>query len=158
MIAPYMQNGLELTLTGKIVSTPYIEMTLEMMSPFRYRDTPLQQYHTSSAGRYCPKQFQIEPDWSAASYWYEIAACTQFEIFPPESLNKAQGDARIAALFEPLGVSSLFSGRHKTKKIGQNHFIIRTGPIRATRLSPNPCRNLLFNRLPFKFTGLQTLK
>lgn len=29
MIAPYMQNGLELTLTGKIVSTPYIEMTLK---------------------------------------------------------------------------------------------------------------------------------
>ena len=149
MIAPYMQNGLELTLTGKIVSTPYIEMTLEMMSHFGIETHRSNNTIRVLAGRYCPKQFQIEPDWSAASYWYEIAALApEAEIFLPNLSNKKPSRRcphsrtfRTSGCFQPV-----FSGRHKTKKIGQNHFIIRTGPIRATRLSPNPCRNLLFNR------------
>ena len=110
MIAPYMQNGLELTLTGKIVSTPYIEMTLEMMSYFGIEAHRSNNTIRIPAGRYCPKQFRIEPDWSAASYWYEIAALTpEADIFLPNLSNKGlQGDARLIGLpFKFTGLQTL---------------------------------------------------
>ena len=161
MIAPYMQNGLELTLTGKIVSTPYIEMTLEMMSHFGIETHRSNNTIRVPAGRYCPKQFRIEPDWSAASYWYEIAALApEAEIFLPNLSNKSlQGDARIAALFEPLGVSSLFSQegvklRKSDKTISLYEQDLSEQPDLAQTLVVTCC----LIGLPFKFTGLQTLK
>lgn len=161
MIAPYMQNGLELTLTGKIVSTPYIEMTLEMMSHFGIETHRSNNTIRIPAGRYCPKQFRIEPDWSAASYWYEIAALApEAEIFLPNLSNKSlQGDARIAALFEPLGVSSLFSQegiklRKSDKTISLYEQDLSEQPDLAQTLVVTCC----LIGLPFKFTGLQTLK
>ena len=161
MIAPYMQNGLELTLTGKIVSTPYIEMTLEMMSYFDIEAHRSNNTIRIPAGRYCPKQFRIEPDWSAASYWYEIAALTpEADIFLPNLSNKSlQGDARIAALFEPLGVSSLFSQegtklRKSDRSISLYEQDLSEQPDLAQTLVVTCC----LIGLPFKFTGLQTLK
>ena len=113
------------------------------------------------AGRYCPKQFRIEPDWSAASYWYEIAALApEAEIFLPNLSNKSlQGDARIAALFEPLGVSSLFSQegvklRKSDKTISLYEQDLSEQPDLAQTLVVTCC----LIGIPFKFTGLQTLK
>lgn len=161
MIAPYMQNGLELTLTGKIVSTPYIEMTLEMMSHFGIETHRSNNTIRVPAGRYCPKQFRIEPDWSAASYWYEIAVLApEADIFLPNLSNKSlQGDAHIAALFEPLGVSSLFSQegielRKSDKTISLYEQDLSEQPDLAQTLVVTCC----LIGLPFKFTGLQTLK
>ena len=66
MIAPYMQNGLELALTGKIVSTPYIEMTLEMMSHFGIETSSYKRNIRVPDGRYWPKRLRVGKGWSAA--------------------------------------------------------------------------------------------
>jgi len=72
MIAPYMQNGLKIILDGKIISKPYIEMTLKMMAEFgaivRFKENEI----TIKPQNYKPIRYKVESDWSAASYWYEI--------------------------------------------------------------------------------------
>lgn len=128
---------------------------------FRYRDTPLQQYHTSSGRPIRPEAIRIEPDWSAASYWYEIAALApEAEIFLPNLSNKSlQGDARIAALFEPLGVSSLFSQAGvKLRKSGRTISLYEQNLSEQPDLAQTLVVTCCLIGLPFKFTGLQTLK
>ena len=74
LIAPYMQEGLSLTIEGNILSRPYIDMTIAMM---KYYDIHIANYYNRIdvyPGQYnCNKHYSIPFDWSAASYWYEIA-------------------------------------------------------------------------------------
>ena len=76
MLAPTMQKGLRLSLTGKIISLPYINMTLSIMKDFgiKYYWKDNQIFIPSQT--YKPIPFTVEADWSAASYWYEIMALT----------------------------------------------------------------------------------
>lgn len=161
MIAPCMREGLTLTLTGKIVSVPYIEMTLGMMAHYgidaRRTGNIIQVPH----GTYRPARFCVEPDWSAASYWYEIAALAPAGTIslPRLTRESLQGDARIAALFEPLGVTTLFSS-DGIKLIKSD---IHTTDYRCD-LSEQPdlAQTLVVAccllGVPFHFTGLQTLR
>lgn len=73
MIAPYMTEGLQLTITGNILSLPYIKMTISMM---RYCGAEV--HCKDNTIEVAPTPYQrtfdkIDRDWSAASYWYEIA-------------------------------------------------------------------------------------
>ena len=108
MIAPNLDDGLVLKLTGEVASQPYISMTLQLMQHFGVSHEwnqneikiPRQSYHRTS--------YTVEPDWSAASYWFEIAALArQAEIFL-EGLQPGtlQGDAVITSLMRPLGIET----------------------------------------------------
>jgi 3-phosphoshikimate 1-carboxyvinyltransferase len=59
---------------------------------------------------YRANTLRIEPDWSAASYWYSLAALADEAEITLEGLRDAsfQGDRRIAELMEPFGVRSEF--------------------------------------------------
>lgn len=161
MIAPCMRNGLTLTLTGDIVSVPYIEMTLDMMA--HYGIEARRTGHTIHVphGSYRPARFHVEPDWSAASYWYEIAALAPAgTIFLPRLTRESlQGDARIAALFEPLGVKTLFSS-DGAKLIKSD--IHTTSYSCNLSEQPDLAQTLVVTccllGIPFHFTGLQTLR
>ena len=113
MTAPALPQGLELQLTGKIGSRPYIEMTLQLMERFgvkaQWNDTvikvaPGQTYKASS--------YQVESDWSGASYWLsQVALAEKAEIIllglRPDSL---QGDIRILEIMGPVGVGHSWEG------------------------------------------------
>ena len=73
MIGPMLANGLEVRLTGEIVSRPYIDLTLSVMRNFG-ADVDWIGIDTVKVNPklYEPKPFFIENDWSAASYWYEM--------------------------------------------------------------------------------------
>lgn len=78
MIGPMLENGLDLTLTGDIVSRPYINMTLKLMQEFGARAIWTDENHLRvEAGPYKPIPYFVESDWSAASYWYEICALSE---------------------------------------------------------------------------------
>ena len=151
MIAPRMRDGLTLTLTGEMVSIPYIEMTLGMMARFGIEARRTGNTIRVPAGEYRSTRFRVEPDWSAASYWYEIAALAPAGTItlPGLSTESLQGDARIAALFEPLGINTLFSS-DGARLIKSDH----RQPDLAQTLVATCC--LL--GVPFRFTGLQTLR
>ena len=77
MIAPTLKGGLELELVGKIASVPYLRMTLELIKDFGVNYTWEGQIIRIPEGTYQAKPHVIEADWSAASYWYQIAALAQ---------------------------------------------------------------------------------
>ena len=117
MIAPLLPDGLVLHLTGAIGSRPYIEMTIEQMRYFGATVTPDWENRTISVAPepYVPKPYQIESDWSGASYWYSLVALANDEQTEIELLglkpNSLQGDSAIADIMRPLGVVSLFTDR-----------------------------------------------
>ncbi|MEI7801327.1 MAG: 3-phosphoshikimate 1-carboxyvinyltransferase, partial [Bacteroidota bacterium] len=70
LIAPTMKNELQITLNGKIVSSSYIDMTVELMREFGIGVSVTDKMLTVTPGKYQPKDFTVEADWSAASYFY----------------------------------------------------------------------------------------
>lgn len=119
MIAPALPNGLEIELTGHIGSKPYISMTLAVMKAFgieaKWQDhiikIPNQEYKATT--------YQIEPDWSAASYWYSFVALSSdaHVILKDLKDNSIQGDRKIADYMKRLGVKTEFTseGAHLSK-------------------------------------------
>jgi 3-phosphoshikimate 1-carboxyvinyltransferase len=110
-----LENGLELQLEGDVASKPYIEMTIGLMQQFGAKVAwNGQQKITVQPTLYRPiKEFIVEPDWSAASYWYEMMALSRHPNahitlvgLTPQSL---QGDQRVCQLLSELGVETTFN-------------------------------------------------
>jgi 3-phosphoshikimate 1-carboxyvinyltransferase len=111
MIAPMMDNGLIINLEGNIISRPYIEMTVRLMEYFGVKTKIDGNTFFISPQNYLPRPYIVESDWSAASYFYEIAALAKDETkITLKGLNKnsLQGDSRVAELFSRLGVETHF--------------------------------------------------
>ena len=162
MAAPMMRGGLTLTLEGEVVSRPYIRLTTELMQRFGvttvYKSGNVLRVESQ---RYTPAPFLVESDWSAASYWYSIAALApDAEIklmgLMPDSL---QGDAAVAGIFDRLGVGTKFV---------DNGIVIGRSGTACERLDynfadePDLAQTLVtaccFLGVQFRFTGLQSLR
>src|SRR3989344_3703998 len=82
LISPELQNGLSINFKSKVTSRPYIDMTLNMMEEFRvygqwhdnFISVSKQNYHRKSEEDYA---YEVEADWSAASYWYAMVALSE---------------------------------------------------------------------------------
>ncbi len=110
LIAPALPKGLVLDFVGEIASKPYLEMTLAIMAHFGVKHAWNNSSLSIQPQTYLGKSFTVEPDWSAASYWYAAVALSQSaEIkLPNLKKNSLQGDAVVATLFEDFGVSTEF--------------------------------------------------
>ena len=74
MIGPCLSEGLTLHLTGEIASRSYIELTLDLMRHYGAAAAWMdEQTIRVEAGDYKDVPLTVEGDWSAASYWYELA-------------------------------------------------------------------------------------
>jgi 3-phosphoshikimate 1-carboxyvinyltransferase len=110
MIAPLLPNGLTLELEGNIVSRPYLEMTLRQMAFFgvehRWEGNIIQTPHQN----YQPRDFTVEADWSAASYFYALAAFSDECDLRLEGLfsNSSQGDSVLAEMMQRFGIHTIF--------------------------------------------------
>lgn len=113
LIAPILSGGLSLELTGKIVSRPYIEMTLGLMRYFGVSHTWENQLIVIAEQAYQAKPFIVEADWSAASYYYSLAALSdQADIYLNGLFeNSLQGDSALVSIFESFGVETLFTAQ-----------------------------------------------
>lgn len=120
MIAPILPNGLQLKLTGKVGSRPYIEMTASLMRQFGADLSFTDDTVIVKSKKYKPSSLIVESDWSAVSYWFAFAALAeQAEIFLPRlQPDSWQGDRVITEIMSKLGVSSAFeNGLLKLSKI-----------------------------------------
>ena len=114
MIAPTLPDGLTLELTGTVNSQPYISMTLSLMEHFGIKSHWNKQNHVIevAAQTYRPQPYTIESDWSAAGYWYSMAALrpgSRIRLSGLRSPDKSrQGDSRLAPLMQKLGVQTTF--------------------------------------------------
>ncbi len=110
LVAPLMRNGLRIVLEGDVTSAPYLRMTLEMLR-LRGIDAALEGNDVCIHGTAADIKAAETPvgrDWSAASYWYAIAALSSgWVTLPGLQLGyRLQGDSVAAEIFERLGVIS----------------------------------------------------
>ena len=119
MLAPTLPNGLELELTGKIVSRPYIRMTLQMMKYFGVNYTWEDQIIKIAPQQYTARPFRVEADWSGASYYFSLAAIADTcDLYLDGLFNDSvQGDSVLPTIYEHFGVKTTFTetGVHLSK-------------------------------------------
>ncbi len=124
MIAPILPHGLKLHLIDDPVSLPYIRMTLEVMKWFGAAYEWIDNTITVPAGSYEAKEYTVEGDWSAASYFYSMVALAPEAELEVEGLYKEslQGDAAVQEIFTHLGVeTTYYENGIRLKKIGMQH-------------------------------------
>ena len=110
LIAPTLEHGLQMTLVGDLVSKPYLLMTLRIMEYFGVQHTWEGDTITVTKQAYVARDFYVEADWSAASYYYSIAALAPTADITLVGLMKEslQGDAVIADIGSQFGIASTF--------------------------------------------------
>ncbi len=110
LIAPVLPDGLEISLKGIVVSAPYINMTLGIMQQYGINVQRSDDRIIIAPQRYQPKDYVVENDWSAAAFWYEIAALAEDAEIMLYGLKQhsLQGDAAVIDIFGKLGVSTAF--------------------------------------------------
>ncbi|GHT52727.1 3-phosphoshikimate 1-carboxyvinyltransferase [Bacteroidia bacterium] len=177
MIAPHLENGLELTLEGEIISMPYLWMTIRLMEEFGVSVNWSGQTITIRPQTYKPVPFTVESDWSAASYWYEIAALAPQSTYidlPELKPSSIQGDAKVQSLFEQLGVETepchcgLDPQSPDSQSQSTEGLRIKTAKPSATTMKydftnePDLAQTLVVTccllGISFSFTGLQSLR
>lgn len=116
MVAPCLTEGLTLHLKGNIASRTYIELTLDLMRKYgAIAEWSDEQTISVAPGQYTDIPLNVEGDWSAASYWYEIAAIAAHLGHEVKislrglTEDSRQGDRVVAQLFEPLGVKTEYT-------------------------------------------------
>jgi len=114
LIAPKLENGIELTLEGEITSIPYIKMTLALLNEIGVETSFENNLITvkSSEVEINSKLITVESDWSSASYWFSIVALS--EIGTQISLssykqNSLQGDSALIEIYKDFGVETVFN-------------------------------------------------
>jgi len=120
LIGPVMHLGLSLHLTGEIVSRPYVDLTIHVMHGFGAEvDWTSPDTIEVQPRPYSNAPYLIENDWSASSYWYELAS-----LYPISEANVSlrgledssrQGDSVVKYIFSLLGVKTAFDEPHSGK-------------------------------------------
>ena len=165
LIAPKLENGLELTLEGEITSIPYIKMTLALLNEigvttsFEKNVIKVNDLQTITS-----KLITVESDWSSASYWYSIIALSEIGTtitLLSYTKNSLQGDAVLAEIYEDFGVETAFNSNKsititKTESytIEYAEYNLQNSPDIAQTIAVT-CFGLGFE---CHFTGLHTLK
>ena len=122
LIAPKLENGIELTLVGEITSIPYIKMTLALLNEIGVETSfegnvinvkPLTTHERQRIGEANPKPqtLTVESDWSSASYFFSIVALAEIgtEItLSSYKQNSLQGDSSLVEIYKNLGVDTVF--------------------------------------------------
>lgn len=163
MIGAVLPVGLKLRLTGNIISRPYINLTLQLMHDFGAQAGWTSESSIDvTPGGYRDTPFRVESDWSAASYWYQMTALAtgspEVELLGLFA-NSAQGDSRGAELFARLGVQTEYTPQGvKLRK--QGHPVVRLDEdlLDIPDLAQTFVVTCCLLDVPFRFTGLQSLK
>ena len=106
LIAPYTENGIEITVTKGLVSRPYVDMTVEVMKTFGATLTRegYRKFKVPGAQVYRTGEYWVEGDCSHATYFWSAAAITGTRIkvlgIKPGS---PQGDVRFVDLLNKMG-------------------------------------------------------
>jgi len=106
MVLPAASGPIEIEVEGELVSKPYIDLTAQTMAAFgvQMNHDGYRRISVEPGNRYAARDYAIEPDASAASYFFALAAVTGGEItianLPPDS---AQGDVHFVDVLEQMG-------------------------------------------------------
>ena len=161
LIAPNLRNGLILKIKGELVSKSYVLMTLKLMGEFGINWTWNKDVITILKQEYVAKNYTVESDWSAATFWFQSASLSEKCKIILRGLNEEsiQGDSACKEIFKDLGVDSVFKNGDliltKNKRISpsETYNLIETPDIYQSL----KCTLFALNK-GSEFTGIQTLR
>lgn len=117
MASPYAAEPVELVVSGPLVSKPYIEMTLSVMRAFgaRVDVQGLERFLIPAGQVYQGRRYEVEPDASAASYFFAAAAVTGGQV-TVEGLGRGslQGDVAFCDCLAQMGCDVRYGDREIT--------------------------------------------
>lgn len=112
LISPLLKEGLVINLLGNVVSRPYIKMTLGLLKKFGFRSLEEEQRIQvfPRLRKRAVREYFVESDWSAASYYYSVCALAPDCSIELKHLhrNSLQADAATAGIFSRFGVSTMY--------------------------------------------------
>lgn len=167
LIAPKLENGLELTLEGEITSIPYIKMTLALLNEIGVATSFVENRITVTP---CAVEVPhltkiiVESDWSSASYWYSIIALSEigFQItLSSYKKNSLQGDSALVEIYKNFGVETIFNDNNSITISKVNNTQITNHNLQLNN-SPDIAQTIALTcfglGIGCHLTGLHTLK
>ena len=164
LIAPSLENGLEIDLIGETTSVPYIKMTQTLLDNLGFKTFfNNSKIKISPADKITLNQWTVESDWSSASYFYSVVAIANkseitLESYYSESL---QGDSDLVQIYKKIGVTTVFNNGSITLSKTPNFVLpevldldLRNTPDLAQTIAVS-CFGL---GVDCNLTGLHTLK
>tara|TARA_B110000967_G_C18824483_1_gene530566 strand:+ start:177 stop:1355 length:1179 start_codon:yes stop_codon:yes gene_type:complete len=106
LAAPYADKEVQIEITDKLVSVPYVEMTLRLMQSFgvSVNHENFRLFHIPRQTYRSPGNIFVEGDASSASYFLAGAAITKGSVTVKGcGTDSLQGDARFAEVLEKMG-------------------------------------------------------
>jgi 3-phosphoshikimate 1-carboxyvinyltransferase len=168
LIAGKLENGLEIHLVGEVTSRSYIEMTLDILTRFGIKNSfegntikvePFVNNHSSAI------TYEVESDWSSASYFYSICALGRETIHLKSFYKEStQGDSAIAKIYEDFfGIKTTFTeNEHKLTLELQPGFSFPKKIVLDMNNCPDIAQTLCVTaaalKIPFEVSGLGTLR
>lgn len=164
----HFKNGISIKLEGKITSLPYIQMTLDLLKKINlweiHFDNRLIEIKPQKSNLKNQIKIDIESDWSSASYYYSLVAIGREKLslnhFKNDSL---QGDKKIADFyFTFFGIDTIFEKDSKITLIPNKNFTFPECIYLNLNDFPDIAQTISVTaatlNIPFKITGLETLK
>jgi 3-phosphoshikimate 1-carboxyvinyltransferase len=169
LIAGKLENGLEINLVGEVTSRSYIEMTLDILTKFGITNTfegntiKVENFNVNSQSSIV--NYEVESDWSSASYFYSFAAIGRETIHLKSFYKEStQGDSAIANIYEKFfGIKTVFTeNEHKLTLQPIDNFQFPEKIVLDMNNCPDIAQTLCVTaaalKIPFEISGLGTLK
>ncbi len=168
LVAGKLENGLEINLVGEVTSRSYIEMTLDILTKFGIQSSFVG--NTIKVKPFTPDNnevvhYEVESDWSSASYFYSICALGRETIHLKSFYKEStQGDSAIANIYEKFfGIKTTFSeDEHQLTLEPQPDFSFPEKIVLDMNDCPDIAQTLCVTaaalKIPFDISGLGTLR
>lgn len=168
LIAGKLENGLVINLVGDVTSRSYIEMTLDILTRFGIQSSF--EGNTIKVKPFNPDNsevvhYEVESDWSSASYFYSICALGRKTIHLKSFYKEStQGDSAIADIYEKFfGIKTTFSeDEHQLTLEPLPDFSFPEKIILDMNDCPDIAQTLCVTaaalKIPFEISGLGTLR
>ncbi len=163
LIAPSLENGLELKLLGKITSVPYIKMTLALLNQLGIETSwEENSIRISPKNAMKPKTIVVESDWSSASYFYSLVAFSEKATLKLSSYHKnsLQGDNSLMEIYKHFGVKTTFDAHSiflsKANKVNKAPLVLNL--VNSPDLAQTVAVTCFGLGIACNLTGLHTLK
>jgi len=161
LVSPTIKGGLELEIKGDLVSKPYVLMTLNLMKEFGIKWDWTWNKITIKEQNYKAQNYTVESDWSAATFWFQIASLSENCNIKLNGLakNSIQGDKEVRGIFKNLGVESEFANKQLIlTKIPEGTFPEKVDFIETPDVYQSLKCTLFAKGISTKTLGIQTLK
>ena len=161
LIAPTLPDGLTIRIKGELVSASYVRMTLKLMQRAGVRSSWENNIITVGRQEYRSEGMTVERDWSAASYWYQMAALADDAELLLKGLTEKslQGDAAISQMACSFGIQTEYTSEGALLTKHRNIcFTLGLNFMNAPDLVQTMAVACCLNNTRFRFSGVQTLR